>query len=571
MDVLLRTTEKLALDWPDEPRESRASKLDERFLIGAHSKPERRKLPFFSDLHRLISSSWKQPFSSVLTNAAAADFTNLVGSVEQGYTAMPVIEETLASHLSPSLAPSWKSRPLLPSKPCRPLLPLSGSPTSRPVRQVWPFTQWPSFRPTRRTSWRRWTKGPAWLLKPWRSYEEKPRPRALPPLRFGEPVAGLLPANNHASGLTWSGPTSLPLSLIRVVPDLWVGMRRDVLPLRGEARPRKRFCPPRTRSPHLNLSQPPFEAWCADLVHPHFYSGWQLGGRVRLSPFAARPFAAGEPHVRRHSCFSPAVYGTRAGHPSAQHFSLHHPEQGRRGLSFTVEGAAASRPSRHPISGMSSLTRHSDSSVALPSRMGASTRGIAVGSPHNSNRLHSSVWKKSPPFRRGSPDSSKQRLQGLCSTTGTFLPPTERSNRGSTAVGSRTRVLQPLLPRSKEGRRLEAYSGYTAFEFFPLQREVQDADDENHHVSGPGGRLVCHHRPEGCVFSHPGRSKTQEIPSVRLLEGRLTNTRSCPSAWLWRRGRLPNAWMLHWPLWGSRAFVYWTIWTTGSFWLTPGS
>ncbi len=133
---------------------------------------------------------------------------------------------------------------------------------------------------------------------------------------------------------------------------------------------------------------------------PSFLLGLAVGGRVRLSPFAARPFAAGEPHVRRHSCFSPAVYGTRAGHLSAQHFSLHHPEQGRRGLSFTVEGAAASRPSRHPISGMSSLTRHSDSSVALSSRMGASTRGIAVGSPHNSNWLHSSVWKKSPPFRR---------------------------------------------------------------------------------------------------------------------------------------------------------------------------
>ncbi len=249
---------------------------------------------------------------------------------------------------------------------------------------------------------------------------------------------------------------------------------------------------------------------------PSFLLGLAVGGRVRLSPFAARPFAAGEPHVRRHSCFSPALYGTRAGHPSVQHFSLHHPEQGRRGLSFTVEGAAASRPSRHPISGMSSLTRHSASSVALPSRMGASTGGIAVGSPHNSNRLHSSVWEKSPPLRRGSPDSSKQRLQGLCSTTGTFLPPTERSNRGNTAVGNRTRVLQPLLPRSKEGRRLEAYSGSTAFEFFPLQGEVQDADDEDHHVSGPGGGLVCHHRPEGCVFSHPGRSKTQEVPSVCL-------------------------------------------------------
>ncbi len=119
VDVLSRATEKLALDWPNEPRESRASKFDDRFLIGAHSKLERRKLPFFSDLHREISSSWKQPFSSRLTNAAAADFANLVGSVEQGYTTMPVIEETLASHLSPSLAPSWKSRPLLPSKPCR--------------------------------------------------------------------------------------------------------------------------------------------------------------------------------------------------------------------------------------------------------------------------------------------------------------------------------------------------------------------------------------------------------------------------------------------------------------------
>ncbi len=102
---------------------------------------------------------------------------------------------------------------------------------------------------------------------------------------------------------------------------------------------------------------------------PSFSLGLAVGGRVRLSSFAARPFAAGEPHVRRHSCFSPAVYGTRAGHP--QHFSLRHPEQGRRGLSFTVEGAAASRPSRHPISGMSSLARHYDSSVTLPSRMGA--------------------------------------------------------------------------------------------------------------------------------------------------------------------------------------------------------
>ncbi len=309
--MLSRATEKLALDWPDEPRESRASKLDERFLSGAHSKPERRKLPFFSDLHREISGSWKQPFSSRLTNAAAADFTNLVGSVEQGYTAMPVIEDTLASHLSPSLAPSWKSRPLLPSKPCRTTSALIGKSyiaagqadmalhtmailqayqadvlkemdegtgltpeavkvlrratdlalraTKHPARAVGCFMSasvaaerhlWLNLTEIRErekvflmdapisqsglfgeavstvVDKFRSAKTQSAALKqfmPRRSREYstpsssvsreqslprkeplavEPRPRALPPLLFGEPVAGLFPANNHASGLT---------------------------------------------------------------------------------------------------------------------------------------------------------------------------------------------------------------------------------------------------------------------------------------------------------------------------------------------------------------------------------
>ncbi len=95
--------------------------------------------------------------------------------------------------------------------------------------------------------------------------------------------------------------------------------------------------------------------------------------------------------------------GLRAGHLSVQHFTLHQPRQGRQGLSFVAEGAAA----------------------------------------HDSVRLHISVWGISPPPRRGSTDGSKQRLQGFCSTAVAFLPPTERSDRGNTAVGHRTRVLQP--------------------------------------------------------------------------------------------------------------------------------
>ncbi len=109
VEVLAHATEELSLDWLDEPRDSQSSKLDEHSLSGYGSCPTRRKLPFFPDLHYKVSRSWKQPFSSRLTNAAAADFTNLVGSVEQGYATVPAVEGMLAPHLSPISTPSWKS------------------------------------------------------------------------------------------------------------------------------------------------------------------------------------------------------------------------------------------------------------------------------------------------------------------------------------------------------------------------------------------------------------------------------------------------------------------------------
>ncbi len=93
VEVLAHAIEKLSLDLPDEPRESQSSKLDERFLSGSGSRPTRRKLPFFPDLHHEVSRSWKQPYSSRLTNAVAADFTNAT---------VPAVEDMLAAHLSPN-------------------------------------------------------------------------------------------------------------------------------------------------------------------------------------------------------------------------------------------------------------------------------------------------------------------------------------------------------------------------------------------------------------------------------------------------------------------------------------
>ncbi len=178
--------------------------------------------------------------------------------------------------------------------------------------------------------------------------------------------------------------------------------RRAVSPLRGEVRPQKRFCPLQTCSPHSKPSQPPLGAWRAGRVHPHLFSVWQLGDALSF-PRYSLSFRR-----RRATCVGtqsilPCSVRTRAGHLSVQHFTLHQPGQGPQGLSFVAEGAAA----------------------------------------HHSVRLHTSVWGISPPPRRGSTDGSKQRLQGFCSTAIAFLPPTERSDRGNTAVGHRTRVLQP--------------------------------------------------------------------------------------------------------------------------------
>ncbi len=89
-----------------------------QFLSGPNSRPEWRELKFSAICILRSPDPGNSLSPPVFINAAATDFTNLVGSVEQGYTAIRV-EGTLASHLSPSLAPSWMSRPLFPTKPCR--------------------------------------------------------------------------------------------------------------------------------------------------------------------------------------------------------------------------------------------------------------------------------------------------------------------------------------------------------------------------------------------------------------------------------------------------------------------
>ncbi len=165
---------------------------------------------------------------------------------------------------------------------------------------------------------------------------------------------------------------------------------------------------------------------------------------------------------------------------------------------------------------MSSRPQQSAPSITFLSRMGASTRGIVLGSPHSSVRLHTLVWPQSPPLRRGSPDSSKQCFKGFCATTETVLPPSQRGDRGSPSIGPITRLFQPLFPFTEEGRRCTTHSRSVLSEPLPLQREDQDVDVEDYYVSDSSGRLVCHGRPEICLFTHSSCPAAQEVPLFRF-------------------------------------------------------
>ncbi len=263
--------------------------------------------------------------------------------------------------------------------------------------------------------------------------------------------------------------------------------RRAVTPLRGEVRPQKRFCPLQTCSPYSKPSQPPLGAWRAGRVHPHLFSVWQLGDALSFPLYS--------PSFRRRRA---ACLGTQSILPCSIRTC--------RGFTATGRGqtAKAFLPASNVLSSLKTVTA-TPRGLACGSSSSSFILGLAVGgrivfpllqsvlsppagrvcgdtvdSPlqrsdpvlatcqsSNSHSINpdkdakgSPSWRRVPlltirsgyTFQFGeypprldgvSTDDSKQRLQGFCSTAVAFLPPTERSNRGNTAVGHRTRVLQP--------------------------------------------------------------------------------------------------------------------------------
>ncbi len=195
--------------------------------------------------------------------------------------------------------------------------------------------------------------------------------------------------------------------------------------------------------------------------------------------------------------------------------------------------------------------------------MGVSTRGIALGSLQSSVRLHTSVWPKPPSIRQGSPDSIKQCLEGFCATAGTFLPPIKWRNRGSTSVWHETRLFQPFLRCTKKVGGLWPILDLCRLNLQLLHWRLLCPRFKWE----TGLSLSTWRMPIFTCRSSGGTGSSFGL----LLEERLISTRFFPLAWPWRRGRSQSAWMLLWPLWGSRAFVYSTTWMIASYQPTPGS
>ncbi len=174
----------------------------------------------------------------------------------------------------------------------------------------------------------------------------------------------------------------------------------------GRARPSKRFCPPLTHSPHSDLSHPPSGFRCAENDRLRSISGWQSRDVSGFLPLLTCSSITCSPRDMRHVWYSPTADGPHTGHSSAH-------EQGRQRLSFVVDDVAPLGPFRHPNAGMSFRLQHSAPSIAFLSWTGASTRGIILGSPHSSVRLHTSVLPQSPPHFASKASVLKQELSSL--------------------------------------------------------------------------------------------------------------------------------------------------------------
>lgn len=99
--------------------------MDDWFLGSERdAQPCSAPVPFFWEVKLiLITKSWKAPFSAWSRFAGSSDLTTLDGGAVWGYPEVPQVKCTIAVHLCPQNAATWRNRLRLPSKACTVSLP----------------------------------------------------------------------------------------------------------------------------------------------------------------------------------------------------------------------------------------------------------------------------------------------------------------------------------------------------------------------------------------------------------------------------------------------------------------
>ncbi len=129
---------------------------------------------------------------------------------------------------------------------------------------------------------------------------------------------------------------------------------------------------------------------------------------------------------------------------------------------------------------------------------------VALDSSYDPDRLHTPIRSQLPLFKRVSSYCYEQRQRGFCPTIGSLLSYAQKDNRGGPLFRPKPWLLQLVISSPEEGWGFATYTRSAQAELLPLQREIQDADAQDHSFPGPRVGLVHHCRLEGCLLPHPG-------------------------------------------------------------------
>ena len=139
-----------------------------------------------------------------------------------------------------------------------------------------------------------------------------------------------------------------------------------------------------------------------------------------------------------------------------------------------------------------------------------------MGCVHHDTGLPFAVFSPTPPNKTGH-FYHGERPSPCRSTAGrAIFPSGEEGHTAGEPGTSPGRVFLPLLPGTQAGWRASSYSGPQGAQQVSSPPEMQDADDPQGEAGHLCGRLVCHHRPQGCLLPDSHMAGALAFPEVRL-------------------------------------------------------